>query len=537
MFTLLGKIWEGITAIPGLILPFLSKASHPRGWKPWLKWTVHVLVMILILIGLGFLNHYFDLEKVVEAPWPFLRRIWLPLLFLLIYALAWLGWWLWELVDSDETASAYPDIDAAWQEAIFALDKAGIDLTETPVFLVLGKPVAGEDALFSAGQVPVQVRQQPRRPDSPLFVWGSRDAVYVTCAGASLLGRQAALLVEDRKPAAEPEEEPQAAPVEEPAVPKGGLLDWQAIPEAATPAPAAPPRKAKMGTLILAQEELDPTARAGRRRPSLLKEADQVELCTGRLRHLCNLIFQAREPYCPLNGILLLFPWAATDRDSDATQTGRICQYDLTVVRKTLRVNCPLFALVCDLEQGPGYSDIISRLPEKMRHLRMGLGFPLAPDLEATQVPTMIESGARWICDTLVPTLVYKLLRLDLSDPTLRQGSYQSNHRLYLLLYEMRRRQNRLAGMLSRACERDDHALPMLGGCYLGCTGRHPVNEQAFVTGVFPLLVDNQNFVSWTREAVAEDALFSRWTLFGYVGLAGLTVAFLILAYFFRPWH
>ena len=52
------------------------------------------------------------------------------------------------------------------------------------------------------------------------------------------------------------------------------------------------------------------------------------------------------------------------------------------MIRKALRVNCPVFTLVTDLEKAIGFADIIARLPEKMRHLRMGLGFPLVPDLE-----------------------------------------------------------------------------------------------------------------------------------------------------------
>jgi hypothetical protein len=36
---------------------------------------------------------------------------------------------------------------------------------------------------------------------------------------------------------------------------------------------------------------------------------------------------------------------------------------------------------------------------------------------------------------------------------------------------------------------------------------------------------------------VTEDALFRRWTVYGYVGLAGLSVALLLLAIVFRPFR
>src|SRR4029077_21086238 len=74
------------------------------------------------------------------------------------------------------------------------LAEAGLDAREAPLFLVLGRPAGGERALFGAGNVKLQVKQSPRRPDTPLTVSANQDAVYVTCAGASLLGQYATLL-------------------------------------------------------------------------------------------------------------------------------------------------------------------------------------------------------------------------------------------------------------------------------------------------------------------------------------------------------
>ena len=171
MLTLFGKLWSGITAIPGLILPFLAKATHWRGMRPWVRWTLHGILIAGLLVLLAFINYWLDLEKVLESPWPILRKIWLPILFLLVYALSWLGWYLWELLNAAAETSLFPDIDAAWKEGLQALDKAGIDVLETPIFLVLGKPLGSEEGLFNAAQVPLPVRQMPRRTDAPLHVW------------------------------------------------------------------------------------------------------------------------------------------------------------------------------------------------------------------------------------------------------------------------------------------------------------------------------------------------------------------------------
>src|SRR5262245_52358647 len=137
MYWLFTTLWNGVKAVPGLLVPFLARAGDVRGWPRWLRWAVHALALAAVLVGLWFLGQLLDLERLVEAPWPPLRRAWLPLVFLLCYALIWLGWWIWELLGLREERSEFPDIDDAWAEARDALDKAGIDVTDVPLFLVL----------------------------------------------------------------------------------------------------------------------------------------------------------------------------------------------------------------------------------------------------------------------------------------------------------------------------------------------------------------------------------------------------------------
>jgi hypothetical protein len=527
---LLQKLWEGIKALPGLLLPFLARARKPGQWAPWVRWLVHAILLTLVLVGLGYLNYFFDLEKVLRAPWPLLRKIWLPLLFLLIYVLGWLGWWLWQLLLPEEKASAFPDIDAAWSEARQALDRAGIDLTEAPLFLVLGRPRGTEESLFAAAQLPLQVRNVPRRPASPLHVFASRDGVYITCAGASLLGRQSLLLDED---VFEEEEKPTAqAPVDPVALApatrsRAQSIHWQAITAAAEEAAAVET------TTGAAPEPPVPPAFIRRRR-SVLRNTEEVDQLTARLKHLCELLVAGRRPYCPLNGILLLVPWVATDSDADAQQAGRVCQHDLNTVRQVVRVQCPVFALVCDLELAPGFGDLVQRLPEAQTSQRLGRSFPLVPDVQVEALSAMLSGGIRWACDTLFPTLVYKLLRYDPPNEAGPGDWLDGNTRLYQLLCQFRERQSRLAALLSRAVVQADPGATLFGGCYFAATGRD-AGEQAFVAGVFPLLVENQNFVRWTRDALEEDAAYRRWAGVGIVGLGVLGVALASGVYYFWP--
>ena len=43
--------------------------------------------------------------------------------------------------------------------------------------------------LFKASKLGMEVRQTPAADGAPLHVFATRDAVYVTCEGASLLGK------------------------------------------------------------------------------------------------------------------------------------------------------------------------------------------------------------------------------------------------------------------------------------------------------------------------------------------------------------
>lgn len=520
-------IWGGLKSLPGLLLPFLAKAPGAGLKNRWVRLGLHLLLLTAVLVGLGYVNYLLDLEKVLRAPWPVLRKVWLPLLFVLMYALGWLGWWLYRLLQPEEKNSAFPDIDAAWKEIQQALDNAGLGLSEAPLFLVLGKPAGAEESLFAAANMPFQVRNVPRKPAAPLHVFAGRDGIFLTCAGASLLGRQAALLTDEEETSVPEKLEAVGVGAAPPAAPhgKGHTLHWRALPAVDT---ATHPRLDPTATLTTA-------ATAGQRRRQLLQSAEETATLTARLKHVCQLIVAARRPYCPLNGILVLVPWAALDSDADAQLHGRVCQRDLETVREALQVQCPVFTLVCDLESAPGFPDLIERLPESQRSQRLGRGFPLVPDLDPTALPTMMNAGIGWTCQTLVPNLIYRLFRLPGSEERRGSETLDGNIRLYQLVQEMRDRQHRLGGILKRGILRESAATSLFGGCYLAATGRDSRSEQAFVAGVFPLLLDNQNFVSWTPTALSENSSYQRWAGFGYAGLAAVAVVLVSATYFFWP--
>jgi hypothetical protein len=540
-------IWNGIKSVGGLILPVFAKARDVRGLGRKLRWVIHLTLVALILVLLGFLNYAFDLEKLLTPPLPFLRKIWLPLLFFLIYLLTWLGWWLWVLLAAEEESSDYPDIDDAWGKAVLALEKAGIDVAEAPLFLLLGKPDGGERALFEGAEIEFALGGVPSEREAPIRVFGNKDGIFVTCAGASLLGAQAAYysaMVTDTA----------AAPT------RGFDRSGRSLPQIdvsqSVPAPAPKhvdpnesvsslpdigPSVPNVPASVAVEEQpsvrsLPPAALAPRaaNRTPLLKDTAEVARQTMRLRHLCWLILKERRPYCPINGILLMVPYAATATDSDSNQTGLICQRDLESVREVLQINCPVLALVTDMEKAHGFRDFIDRFPKGHRQRRLGQQFPYVAGLGSVERAKLIEDGVDWICADLFPSLIYRLMRLDRAKTTERSlAGARGNVRLFNLLGQIRERRLRLSRLLAVALDLQDKEPVFFGGCYFAGTGHNSTREQAFIAAVFHRLLEGQNYVSWTSVGLREEQDYVRWSRLGYLGLGVFCVSLAVFGVFF----
>src|SRR5581483_10918416 len=154
----LSAIANAVRAALGLVLPVFATAADFRRWNPWVWRILHLLVLAGVLTLMWWLNQHFEvgyfLQNVPEA----YRQFFLPVLFLLVYALSWLAYWLWQLFGEEEAAADFPDVADAWRDAVRALDAAGVGLADAPLFLILGRPEAGTDALLQAAQANTTVR-------------------------------------------------------------------------------------------------------------------------------------------------------------------------------------------------------------------------------------------------------------------------------------------------------------------------------------------------------------------------------------------
>jgi len=526
----LKSLWNVCRSILGWVFPIFGNLRKLRPSEVQLRWIIHAVLVTGILVGLSFLNRYVE-HWLPTANW-FVRKTWLPLLFVMVYALLWLGWWIWQLLGPAEESSQFPDIDAAWEEAMQTLAQAQLDLTRLPLFLVLGKPDGGEEIFFqtasSAGAAVFSLSKfAPKRSDSPLRVYVGTESVFVTCPGASLLGAQAEFLNTDPMLGSEDPMhstaggDPDAmfstiSGAELLATIGGGSLDVAAILRAAKPGQELSPEDAAV------QSRTGPKVKKPHH--SVLNNASEAERLSARLRHLCQLIARDRRPRCPVNGILLLLPIHSTDTDADANQAGLVCQRDLATVAETFRVRCPLMTLVCDVEKLGGFAEFLERFPAKQRHNRLGQSHPWIADVGRGELSQTIDAEVGWICQGLLAHWIYKLFKVDLARTDGVTDPIKGNADLFQFLCTMRERQMRLAKVINNFVRDPESENALLyGGCYLAGTGP-TASEQAFVPGVIDKLIKSQDFVAWTPAAMEEDTRYHQWVVYGWLGLGAAVV-------------
>lgn len=531
LLSLVNGFFNSIRAFVGLFLPIFSNAADFRRWPGWLRVLIGFALVAGICVGLYFLQRRIRLGELLQYAPNEVRDYFLPLLFLLLVLFSWLAYGLWRLFAAGDEAAEFPDIHSAWVEAVRRLDSAGQRVGDAPLFLVLGRPASGLDALFLAAGVKEIIRT-PTHGEPPIRVYAWDEAIFVVCPGASAWGR---FCMELDNPSAEPGWGGSA-----PANP-GATLD----PGGAF-AGADPMLRAEMEDLLResSRRELSPvesarlrelveilqTAQGPAKRKVALPEEERIRQ-TRRLRYLCSLIRRDRRPWCAVNGVLVLVPWAATDSDEVARVGCGVLDAELRAARDVFQQRYPTFALVCDLEEARGFEQFRSGFRSDMLKQRIGQRVPLVPVGEPDEVGALVGNAARWIGLSVLPAWILRFLKLDFG-PDTRQtpGSGSAHNRnLYLLMHGVFERGPRLAELLARGVPpvggADEYGTaPMFGGIYLAATGRD-TRQQAFVEGVFQRVIESQNAVSWSPEALAEDARRRRLANLGYVLLVVLMAA------------
>ena len=475
---LVNRVWQRLLGMGRLLLP----APGPR--KPPRLWLKRLLLVGLILTLLTLCNQLFRIYQLVEAPlgWP--SGFWLPLVGLLMYLSLWCGWGLWYL-GTRPLASPFADLDRAWQQTLTQLEQAGISLHEVPVVVVLGLPLSGEAGLIKGSRLTFNVQQAPR-PGAPIQVYACSELILVFCHNASVLCKLARYATGAVELWPEPTRrgQPPAQPVEvslfSGSDAEVGLQSARAAQPVGLPgiAPASPTDRDQLIGLSRLQVG-----------------SSESEWWTARLTHLLTLLRQARRPYCPLNGLLVLLPQSVLA--SAPGPLAALVRHEVASALATVQVRTTATLLVCDLEQSQPFAEFLARMPLDQLTNTLGVCMPDTAELDPTTANQYSANALNWLSLRL-QQLVNRLLL-----PPTNAGHTLRNRRLVQWLLDWPRYQAGLKLIVERL-----HAIePRLLGTpniYLAATGKLP-SEQGFLPDVFVNLLEAQNRVAWTETALQND--------------------------------
>jgi len=529
-------IIQGIRALGGLVFPIFADAADFRNWPTWLRVLIGLALFIGLCVGIYFIQPHVSYIDNHLPRIPQYKQYFLVTLFVLLVIFSWLAYWLWKLLTADDEEAEFPDIREEWEEAVKRMTSDGLGVGDAPLFLVMGRPAAGLDALFLAAGVKGIIRTPSLgaggKGDPSIRIYAWDEAIFVVCPGASAWAR---FCIELTNPADSFEV---AGGKKD--IPVGGTLDFTHVKGGMSDV-----EKNEMHMLLseAGQRELSYDEQTRLRElsdlantaPVVLKRAvtmhdDEKSRLTRRLRYLCKLIRRDRQPWCPINGVLTVVPWSTTDGNDLINLGCGLLKQELAAVRDVFQLRYPTFVVVSDLEVNRGFVEFRGGFRADMLKQRIGQRFPLVPVGKPDEIASLVSGVARWIGLSVLPRWILEFLRFDAGDkPQRAAGAANHNRNLYLLMRAVFDRGPRLAELLSRGLPPvggydELSTVPMLGGCYLAATGTME-HDQAFVEGVFKRVIESQGAVSWSPEAMAADARLKRFVLLGYIAVVVFALA------------
>lgn len=524
-YTFIYTVMDTLRSWIGLLVPIFTQAADFRKWPRWVRLLVRIGVVCFICWGLYWIGARYDIGKWLPIFSKDQAPFYLPAIFLVFYGFCWLLYWLILTLSEDDTVIEFPDIEEAWIKGVEQLADEGIRLGDFPLFLILGKTNAGDEALFQASGLK-DIIVAPGRERSPIRFYAHRDAIYLVCAGATAWGRYCSLLAGEEA-AYNVAETVAKADMGKTLNPETAAAHMGMDKELFDELNQLVSLRTERALTAQEQERLQELSDLSKAPPKTATRREPIPKPVllndqARLMYLCRLIKKERRPWCSLNGIFALIPWQSLESDPSVKEGIPILQSELGLVREALALRSPMIAMICDLEMAVGFREFRNCFPAEVLMQRIGQRIPLVPELPAVEIPKLYDQAAHWIGQTVLPKWVLQFLKVDQTTDIRKTPGVSAPHNasLYFLLREMYLRSPRLGRLLSRsvtiADPGDTETLPLFGGCYLAATGKTE-KETAFVSGVFSRLTESQNYVSWLPRAFQDERSYGWWTVAGYI--------------------
>ncbi|QEG40596.1 type VI secretion protein IcmF/TssM N-terminal domain-containing protein [Roseimaritima ulvae] len=536
------SLQSGGKLVLAAVAPMAALRRTDGATQRWCMIGIHVAAMLLLLAGLCVFQTIFQLDSFVRSSLPFVRWAWLPIVGCLFYATAWSAWFVAHTLQLKPDHTPKCAITSALQNGIDQCVRAGIDIQKTPIYLTIGTPTAGIRSFFHSAHTELSVLPTAEEADQPVQVCGNHDAIYICCRDASLTGDFVRRAAQQRVAPTRLQRAVHSGSQRTQLATTQSAHQWTApstdtaASATTTGSPAA--ALATAPTEVQTQPTTSPDNTVGQRleqtlgsltslvepeaepeqaqkqvlqpsravEPILRLDTDRATELLERLRTLCFALAAVRQPYCPVNGVLILVPLDATDNIETADHVGMRIERDLQTIAEATQSSVSSQVVFCDLEHSPGSQAFLERFPASQRDRRLGTVLPAPPTSEPDAGPAGIDRAVRWICTELFSPLGYRLMARDLVHADQDRELCEGNRGIHQLVHTMRQRREGMSRMLRRAISTTAGQI-RLRGCFVAATGIAGTDKQAFAEGLMPLILDLQNEVQWSEQRRSSD----RW--------------------------
>lgn len=487
-----------------------------------LHYTFMAVLAILFACGSDWIRELMGWKFRMNQSVPdFVDRIWCGIMFVIIYCIIRVVLYLLEVLGVEDE-SDFPDIEEDWNGILDALDRERLPIDDIPLFIVNGfTPQQEQSAFEEACSIEWKVVSPPLSQKSAVLrVFANDEAIFLSCTGIGVTNFQQGK-VETSSPLSSPAGAPPIAPLGAGGTMQAGQMDQivaqaktatgtsraaappPAQPVAETPTASAPAEAPKglggffgtiaPGGLKRAMETFTALNKSsakgyGKKRLTPVSEMES-EIGIRRMEFVCQLISQAREPYCPINGMLQAVPMSWAEETDYARKLAPALRDDMIAVHSRLQLQFPIVLAITELDAVTGMREFILRAERMQPGLRMsraGTSFAAGADVSEANAEWAVDRGIQWFRGW-----VYSAFSYDLDS--------RDNQKLFHMLCEIDQRKSGLVTLLRDSLYKAVQPRPRLHGCYLCATGAAST-EQGFVRGILDKMGQSQGEVAWTPQ-------------------------------------
>ncbi|WP_197528589.1 type VI secretion protein IcmF/TssM N-terminal domain-containing protein [Aeoliella mucimassa] len=480
----------------------------------------------------------------VQAPSLVLRQMWLPLMFVVAYAIAWFSWWTWLAWRQPSPLSPYPEIQQAWQAGLTGLESAGIKLSDRQVVFMVGSTPSTDNDILASLEVDAVYGPRPLAATAPVRILADEKAVYISAPGVSALSAQAERWCELRHAKLHAV----AKPTNTNSKQKQGTLE-QGMPitlraPALVTAGVATPAESGDVTLqsvsasehaaSLPQDETleDLSIRSMSKAVSDPEEensvcdsaiaASECESMRTKFAYLVSLIGEARSGQVPFDGVAIFLPGESLDSPSRADLTLRLACGDLNTLSESSGATAPIVCAFTDVDDVEGCGELLNQLPKNRQQLLLGCDIAMDDATSGDSKGVAEQMGQ--ISSLLTPAICLRLFKS-------AKSQVNTNRQLFAFQHAIARKRENLSKIVASLASRTKQPWPVAGG-YLVATGHFHPEVRGFGGCVMQRLLDLPGRAQWTSDAVSLNRSNLCWAkcLWGVaIALGVVSISLLVL--------